>query len=288
MKIKQVATISCGQDGAIWDNYLFRFEKNGNAHVYDLSGIGSETATPLPQIAAFRLDRADEIVPHSNAVMFGTEYYAPGDEFPLLYSNIYNNYAKSKDRLTGVCCVYRLQREGLTFSTTLVQLIEVGFTEDSHYWRSNPNKADVRPYGNFTIDRESGTYYAFTMRDSRNTTRYFAFDLPKLTEGDPDETYGVKKVTLTASRIKDYFDCDYHHYIQGACCHGGKIYSAEGFTNDPVQVPALRIVNPKTRRQELYFQFPDAGMSAEPEFIDFRGETCFYADEPGNLYILEF
>ena len=118
MKIKQVATISCGQDGAIWDNYLFRFEKNGNAHVYDLSGIGSETATPLPQIAAFRLDRADEIVPHSNAVMFGTEYYAPGDEFPLLYSNIYNNYAKSKDRLTGVCCVYRLQREGLTFSTT--------------------------------------------------------------------------------------------------------------------------------------------------------------------------
>jgi hypothetical protein len=287
MHIQKVATIFHGQDGAIWGNYLFRFEHSGDAHVYDLSQLCPEKVVNLEAIATFRLDKSEQIVPHSNAVMFGTEYYAPEDEFPLLYSNIYNNYAEASHPLTGVCCVYRLQRQGMTFTSTLVQLIEIGFTEDSRYWRSDNATRDVRPYGNFTIDRESGTYYAFTMRDRTETTRYFAFRLPRVCAGIPDAQFGVNKVILTQADILDYFDCDYHHFIQGACCHGGKIYSVEGFSHDPVEVPALRIIDPKLRKQLRYFRFPEAGLQDEAELIDFYGEKCLYADETGNLYLLE-
>ena len=193
-----------------------------------------------------------------------------------------------RDRLEGLCCVYRLQKDGNTFTTTLVQLIQIGFTEDKRLWRSLREEGDVRPYGNFTIDREKGIYYAFTMRDSYNTTRYFSFPLPKKSDGVMDEAYGVKKVTLMPSDILDYFDCDYHQYIQGACIHHGKIYSLEGFTESVNHPAALRIISPEDKRQEAYVLLASYGLNIEPELIDFMGDTCYYADYVGNLYIIEF
>ena len=132
MKIKKLSSIVGGQDGAIYKNYLFRFSSKGGCTVYDLTKI-EENMTP---IAEFKLDKSDFIVPHSNSVIFGNEFYSQGDEFPLLYSNVYNNYAKTEDKRVGICCVYRLVREGNTFSTTLVQLIKIGFTVDRGLWRS--------------------------------------------------------------------------------------------------------------------------------------------------------
>lgn len=177
MKIKHITTISGGQDGAIWGDYLFRFDSRGNCNVYDISSIPDNPDKELSPLSAFRLDKADVIAPHSNTVMFGNEYYSSDDKYPLLYSNIYNNYANSHNPLKGVCCVYRLKQNGQYFSTTLVQLIEIGFV-DSEYWSSATMK-DVRPYGNFTIDCEKSVYYAFTMHDESKTARYFAFKLPR-------------------------------------------------------------------------------------------------------------
>ena len=75
--------------------------------------------------ATFALDKRELITPHSNAVFFGTEFFEEGDEFPLLYSNIYNNYSGKEEPLIGVCLVYRLMRDGDSFKTTLVQIIEI-------------------------------------------------------------------------------------------------------------------------------------------------------------------
>lgn len=289
MQITQIAKIKGSQDGAIFKNFLFRFATRGECRVYDMKDLKDfDGSTAATEIDSFILDKAELIAPHSNAVCFGNEYFEPGDEFPLLYSNIYNNYAKAEDPLVGVCCVYRIQRNENKFTTTLVQIIKVGFVNDYELWRSSAEPADVRPYGNFTIDTESNRLYAFTMRDAAKQTRYFSFDLPKASCGVFDEKYGVKVVTLTVDDIKEQFDVDYHHFIQGACCHKGKIYSVEGFTNNEKNPPALRIINTTTKTQEFFIKFEELGMSIEAEMIDFKDDVCYYSDVTGNFYILEF
>lgn len=280
MFAKPIGKIAGGQDGAIWGNYLFRFKENGAGTVYSLPD--------LAEISAFTLDQAERIAPHSNAVMFGCEYYDPADEFPLLYCNIYNNLAKTDNPLTGVCCVYRLQKSGSNFASTLVQLIEIGFTEDTRYWKSSDGAKDIRPYGNFAIDREKGLYWAFTMRDTDRETPYFSFALPKLSAGEMDDTYGVCKVSLQPEDIKTHFVCEYHRYFQGACFHDGKVYSLEGFGLGAKNAAAIRIIDTAAGKQILHEQLFDYGLTNEPELIDFYGDTCYYSDAHGNLYILEF
>jgi len=285
MKIKQIAKIHGGQDGAIFGDFLFRFNHQGECFVYDLKTVGEDPEKELPQFSSFVLDGVEKLKPHSNSVAFGSEYAEEGDEFPLLYANIYNNYAKSENPLKGVCLVYRLQREGDRFFTTFVQMIEIGFVEDTNLWRSE-EKEDVRPYGNFVIDTERNLLYAFNMMDQNKITRYFAFDLPKLSDGVLNETYGVKKVVLEEKDIKVSFDCPYHNFMQGACCHKGKVYSVEGFEKDTDIVPGLRIVDTLTQKQVEYVHFPSFGLDFEPEWIDFYEDTCYYIDGYGGVFVL--
>ena len=281
MEIKTLSKIIGGQDGAIYKNYLFRFSSRGGCTVYDLSALCAE---PAP-IAEFKLDGSDLVVPHSNSVVFGNEFFAPGDEFPLLYSNVYNNYAKTEDKRVGICCVYRLLREGNAFSTKLVQLIKIGFTDDRSLWRSSGDIEDKRPYGNFVVDTDKNQLWAFVMRDGAMQTRYFAFDLPKLADGEIGDT-GVREVTLTADMIKEYFDTPYHNYVQGAVCREGKIYSVEGF-GEKIH-PALRIIDTEEKRQILHFDFFDAGYTDEAELIDFYGDRCIYGNHVGEIFEIEF
>ena len=281
MEIKALSKIIGGQDGAIYKNYLFRFSSRGGCTVYDLSALCAEPAS----ISEFKLDGSELIVPHSNSVTFGNEFFAPGDEFPLLYSNVYNNYAKTEDKRVGICCVYRLTREGNTFSTKLVQLIRIGFTDDRSLWRSSGDIEDKRPYGNFVVDTDKDQLWAFVMRDGAMQTRYFAFDLPKLTDGEIGAS-GVREVTLTADMIKEYFDTPYHNYVQGAVCREGMIYSVEGF-GEKIH-PALRIIDTEEKRQILHFDFFDAGYTDEAELIDFYGDRCIYGDHIGDLFELVF
>lgn len=289
MKITKLAKIVNGrQDGAIFGQYLFSFNECGDCFVYNMEDILKADGNQVEHIANFELGSKEKIVPHSNAVMFGSEYYEEGDEFPLLYSNLYNNYAKCENRMEGTCLCYRLTRNGNEFKAELVQIIEIGFVKDSSLWISPGEKQDVRPYGNFTIDRENKKLYAFTMRDALSSMRYFAFELPKLSDGEVDEEYGIRKVTLNKEDIIEYFDVEYHRYVQGACFHDGKVYSVEGFTNDRENVPAIRIIDVAKKEQILCAKFTDYGMAEEAELIDFYNGVCCYSDHFGNVYKLEF
>ena len=282
MRAQKIGQIVSGQDGAIFNGYLFRFDAKGNCSVYRTDAL-SDVSAP---VARFSLDKSHIIVPHSNSVVFGNTRYQEADEFPLLYTNIYNNYAASDHKMEGVTCVYRLQRSGNTFSTALVQLIEIGFTADS-LWKSATCN-DVRPYGNFVIDPKHAIYYAFTMRDGENSTRYFSFKLPDVNSGEYDDIYGAKRVTLTKEEIIDFFDCEYHRYMQGACFHNGLIYSLEGFTNNPNNPPAIRLIDPVAKKQKAVYYFSNLGLTIEPELIDFEDEICYYADHTGNVFTLNF
>lgn len=282
MIANKLGTIEKGQDGAIFNKYLFRFNAKGACAVYQIDDL-SDNSVP---ISRFMLDKYDIIAPHSNSVAFSNTRYCETDEFPLLYSNVYNNYAKTDSPMKGVTCVYRLERSGNMFSTTLLQLIEIGFTEDT-VWKSS-NGIDVRPYGNFAIDANNGRYYAFTMRDEDNTTRYFTFDLPNINDGTYDDSFGVKRVVLSKEDIRSFFDCEYHRYVQGACFRNGIIYSLEGFTDSEINPPAIRFIDVNKQKQDRLYYFADCNMHIEPEFIDFENETCYYADHDGNVFALCF
>ena len=270
MKLNHLGKIAVGQDGAVWGRWLLRLDHTGCCHVYDLDS--------LEEVCVFSLGSPEICVPHSNTAVFGSEYYAADDEFPLLYCNVYNNYAREADRREGVCCVYRVTRRGKEFAAELVQRITVGFAQDRTLWRS-PEGDDSRPFGNFVIDREAGIYYGYTMLDGPQVTRYFAFRLPLLAEG--------ATVTLTPADILYSFDCPYHRYIQGGCVHNGLIYSVEGFSVGGPNPPALRIIDPVGRKQLLHVAFASLGSTVEPEFIDFRGDTCLYGCKD-DLYHLDF
>ena len=117
IRLTQLGTISSGQDGAIYNGYIFRFNQAGLCRVFCLS--------TLEKIAEFTLEKADLLVPHSNSVCFGPNRWEEDDEFPIIYTNIYNNYSSCENRLEGVCCAYRIVRDGTQFTSQLLQVIQV-------------------------------------------------------------------------------------------------------------------------------------------------------------------
>lgn len=274
-----LGTIAKGQDGAIWDELLFRFDSKGNCRVYDLSD--------LTEVGAFTLDKTDLLMPHSNAVCFGTEFFAEGDPFPILYTNLYNTYAGEEDRREGVCCAYRIVREKGIFSSQLVQVIRLDFVH-TDLWRSE-NGEDMRPYGNFVIDARTATLHAFVMRCGDRNTRFFRFALPTPDQGTLDKVWGVPVVVLTQKDILCQFDSDYIHYMQGAICHKGLIYSVEGFTAPNERgLPALRIFDTRQEKQVFFADLVAYGLTIEPEFVEVYQGMLYYADHSGNVYRLRF
>ena len=289
MKIEKISKIKGGrQDGVICNGFLFSFNSQGVCTVYEMKALECMKDGEAEIFSEFVLDKNDLLTPHSNSVVFGNEYYDKKDEFPLLYTNIYNNYSNSDDRLKGVCLVYRLQRFGRDFVTTLVQMIEIGFVENDALWKSSGEKEDVRPYGNFVIDKENSMYYAFTMRDDSRSTRFFTFKLPKVNEGKVNTKYNVKRVTLKENDILDWFDCEYQHYMQGVCYYKGKIYSLEGFTDSFENPPAISVIDIELRKRVCFTEFKELGTNVEPEMIDFEEDICYYTDHNGNMYKLFF
>ena len=70
--------------------------------------------------------------------------------------------------------------------------------------------------------------------------------------------------------------------------HGGYLYSTEGFANDMVNRPAIRIISLADKAQVAYMDLTELGYYAEPEMIDFYNGACLYSDAHGNLYTVDF
>jgi hypothetical protein len=198
---EDIARIGTWQDGAIWNGKLFVLDATGKGSVFDV-----KTGNKLND---FQLDQKNILKPHANSVCFGSTYYTEGDQYPLLYVNIYNNYANAEDRMEGTCCVYRMTESDGNFTTKLVQVIRIGFTEDLTLWKSKENNGDVRPYGNFVVDTDNHKLYTFVMRDASKSIRFFGFDIPELDEGIYMETYGCNLVELRVDDIKTQLDIDH-------------------------------------------------------------------------------
>jgi hypothetical protein len=248
-------------------------------------GITPECTERLAELCTFQLDKLDLLTPHSNSVCFGTQFFRDGDPFPVLYTNLYNNYPGKKE---GMCCVYRILLADGVFSSQLLQVLKVDFVHDGALWYSE-NQNDIRPYGNFTIDPATNKLYAFVMRDESRVTRFFRFSLPDIFLGEPDPVLGVPVYALTKDRIEQQFDTEYMHYMQGAACHNGLIYSVEGFTYPKsTAIPTLRVVDTQAEAQVFSTDLIRYGLLKEPEFLEVYDGQLYYSDHSGATYLLRF
>ena len=282
LEYERLINIGACQDGAIWNETLFALNSKGTGTVYDLKS--------LAQIGKFTLDGSDVLKPHANSVCFGNTYYEDGDKYPLLYVSVYNNYQSSSDRMEGTCCVYRITELDGSFTTQLVQVIRIGFTEDPTLWKSIADNGDVRPYGNFFVDTDNDKFYAYVMRDSDKTTRFFGFDIPELSDGVYNDTYGCNLVTLEKTDIKRQFDTVYINYMQGVTYTNGVVISAEGFEyGDSRGNPVLRIIDLSTEAVVATYYLENYNLKGEPEIvsIDFSTNKLYYASLDGELLVLE-
>jgi len=270
--------VSALQDGAAYGGYFFAFTGSGTCKVYSTEDYSL--------VSSFTLDKVKLFKPHSNSVCFGSTKYKESDEFPLLYSNIYNNYGIDNKDMIGVCGVYRIVREGNTFKSTLVQVIKVGFASDTELWASK--NGDVRPYGNFVVDTDRNKLIAFTMRDADSSTRFFEFDIPALDEGTVDSELKVKKVTLTKDDITDSFKVPYFKYLQGCTYYDGKIYSLEGFTDSTQNPASMKIVDLKKKALATEIKLYKMGLTVEPEAAFVIDGELYYAEVSGNIYKFTF
>lgn len=262
------------QDGAIYGGKLFAFDSKGNVGVYSLDS--------KQKLTSFTLDKVSVLNPHANSVCFSEQFYEKGDKYPLLYVNIYNNYASAADKKEGTCCVYRLAESGGTFSAELVQVIRVGFAKDA-LWSADLGNSSDRPYGNFAVDGDS--LYAYVMRngDTPKSTRFFTFALPSAKDGEYSAEYGCPVLTLTTADIKGQFDIEYLNFIQGCTAEDGKILSLEGFSNG-----FLKEIDVRAGKITKVFALAELGLTKEPELISRDGDTgkLYYADVSGNVYLI--
>ena len=285
MKLIPLGKVACAQDAAIYGDYFFNLGTYGDCQIYSLNSINNANGKEVAPLATFSFEKVGGVPPHSNAACFSKTFYHPDDEFPLLYTNIYNNAGLDNKELLGCACVYRISRDANNFTLKLVQLIKIGFTENASLWCSEGG--DVRPYGNFLVENDK--FYAYNTKDGDNLTRYFTFVLPSIDDGEFDAKYGIKRVVLTEKDIIDCFDVDYHRYLQGGCAKSNKIYSLEGFSQSIEAPPALRIINLNEKCQETVVLFEELGTDIEPEMIDFsENGDCYYADASGSVYKLIF
>lgn len=229
------------QGGCVYGDYLFRFNTDDTFRVYDIP--------TKSYIGAFTLDGG--LKPHCNSAVFGNEKYNSSDEFPLLYVNAYNTQGLPK----GTCYVHRIARSGNNFSTTLVQTIRIGFTDDP-IWTSG--SIDTRPYGNFAVDCDNSFLYVYTLRNEDNKTRFFKFALPKLSDGST--------VTISKDAILEYWDCDFFPYIQDNHYYKGKLYLCTGYGNE--YNGYIRVVDVIRKQEVSTINLNEIGLAIEPECID--------------------
>ena len=265
------------QEGAIAGGNLFVLNHDGEGAVFSLN--------KKKQIGSFTLDKRGVLNPHANSVVFSSQYYKDGDKYPLMYVSVYNNYQNAAERYEGYCMAYRILEDKSGFSTELVQVINIGFTEDLTMWKSKSNNGDVCPYGNFVVDSDNNKLYAFVMRDGDKTTRFFEFTLPKLSDGEDNSRYGCKQVTLEADDIKNQFDTEYSVYLQGCDYVNGTLLSAEGLGYGAAGGVTLRLIDLNSKKLIKTHNLVNSGLYNEPEVVAVDPETknIYYSGSDGQL-----
>lgn len=250
------------QDGCVYNNYLFTFDSEGKCFVFDLTNKELLCSTILPNV--------NGLLPHSNCVCFGKKMNED-DEFPLLYTNVYNNYSNNEETY-GLCFVYKITKTNIcSFSFRHIQTIKVSFI-DSVFWHNNSNNNS--PYGNFLVYDDF--LFVYLNIFGSKITRFFKFPLPLINPNFSGITY------LDINNVIDIKDFILFKYIQGGTIYNDYLYSLEGFNES-----CLRIIN-LTNDSLQSVELTNTICNKEPEFISFLNNYLIIGDVDGHLYYCYF
>lgn len=261
--------------------YLGQPNKDGTALGFEnTTWVAANTITNTSEILTLNPNVSQIAIISYNSTMPSYEITTSDTAGIYLYTNIYNSYASATDKHLGECCVYKINDMD-TYANTLAQVIKVGFVNDVNYW---PPANHSRPYGNFIVDSDNGLLYAYVMYDNVGI-KWYKFNLPAMDAGEYNSTYGCNVVTLTTNDILDSWVTEYHHYIQGACCHNGLLYATNGITNGSgTYAPTVRVIDPTSHQEIATFHVAADGITDEAECIDFYEGKLHYGT-PHYMYV---
>jgi hypothetical protein len=171
---------------------------------------------------------------------------------------------------------------------TLVQLLKVGFVDNPELWWVT-NNTGARIFGNFIADDKNGFLYVYVIDNDNNVTKWHKFYLPKITDGEYDPDYGCLVFTLEEEDIIESWTTDYFAYPQGCCCYDNKLWVTYGggVNASGVGYARMVVIDLTTKTVIATIDFADAGITDEPEGVDFYKGDCYY-NSMNNLYKIKF
>ena len=214
--VKPSAFGTAGWQGMdVYGNLMFRTVTGGKCAVYDLN----TSATSLTAIGYFNLGSytGNSTTNHADCLCFSDEFYDANDPFPLLY-------VTAGDADHGQCFVERIQRSGNTFSSTLIQTININEQQlqtSGLRWGFPWVQFHVYNGYLYTIGHEyrAVPYPEGTLK-SNNQHIITKFNLPSLSNSS---------VTLGWEDVDNQWTTKYdQHYQQGCRFKDGKIYMIFG------------------------------------------------------------
>ena len=240
------------QGGDCWGDYFFQFVNNNTAvRIYDLD---SRTLIQTAKIA----QRGFVSSCHCNSVCFGPDFYAEGDEFPLIY--VSTGYASGG--YTG-SLVYRITRVDDQFSFTLVQTLK------------------------FPVDKSSWTEFiptddGFGLLCYTSERVIFKVRLPKVEEGDLviDRSQALETFQFTPQ--PDWMKSSRN---QDRLFYRGKLVFVSGVPQSG-EASVFVMLNFETLEREKILDLKEIGLRNESESIFvWRGDLCVaFVDRIVRLY----
>lgn len=254
----QVASITSVQlqGSACYGDYLLGFTgPNTTAWLWDLS-----TSSLVQTISIPASERGFVSDCHSNTVNFGTEFYDPGDEFPLVYvSTGYNdgNYSGA--------LVYRIVKNGGVYSLVLVQTLKFPGTEWTEFVTAGA--------------------YCYVQKEVGGSETYYKFPMPTLQDGS--EVIFDYSEAISTSSLGGKPAWYAGSQRQGRVYHGGKLYYVSGVP--PSETLLLIQADLEQGVKEVEINLAEVSITAEPEAAFFWGnKLCIAFWQNATIYQIEW
>ena len=239
-------TVASGQDGAIYNDLLFRPDEFTAIRVYDMK-VGEIVGTAS-------IDPIDTVRPYGNSIFFGNQFYDADDPFPVLYYTGRGVYSDNTNLPDGTVYAYRIIDNGdNTYTLNRVQTIT--FANDVGY----------SAYGGFGFDEVENKLVGYDYRygDPQKNTYYIA-DMPLVSSGD---------VTISNAQVEKFdLTTPFFGGPQGCICHNRKFYILNGASNSG----SLNVVDLNKEKCVSRIVLSPSGLTGEPQCIEVYNNTLVY------------
>lgn len=179
---------------------------------------------------------------HHNSAQFSDYFYDSNDEFPLLFVARCGNTIATEPGAYDTCFVYRITRDGTTFSATIIKEISCDITTYGNSWSVDINKRTISMVG----------YKNANWQTSENNPIYiFSWETPSLSEILSNSEIELKESDCIGTTEIPYV------LLQACTSYAGDLYIALGSGNKQyiykvnVDIPYIMSKVPLTDTSEV-------------------------------------